>query len=84
VSLQIVDADAHATDGRTGGARRYAAGLGALGEITWRFSSHIGAVASVDVEALMPRLQFAAGGPDSTDLGWVQFGFSAGLLFSIP
>jgi hypothetical protein len=84
VSLQIVDAHASAADGRSGGALRYGAGLGLLGEVAWLFSRHVGAVATVGAEALVPRLALAAGGSGSTDLGWVQFAFSAGLVVSVP
>jgi hypothetical protein len=83
-SLQIVDAAASASDGRNGAAQRYAAGLGALAETTWMFSRWVGATGAVTAEALVPRLAFAAGGMSSTDLGWVQVGFAAGLLFSLP
>jgi hypothetical protein len=83
-SLQIVDAHASAADGRSGAARRYGAGLGLLGEVAWLFSRHVGAVATVGAEALVPRLALAAGGSGTTDLGWVQFAFSAGLVVSIP
>jgi hypothetical protein len=83
VSLQIVDADAQA-GARRGTAERYSAGLGAIGEVAWLFSRHVGLVASVSAEALVPRLTFSAGGSGTTDLGWVQFGFTAGLVFSIP
>ncbi len=84
LSLQIVDADARNGVPQTGAARRYSAGLGGIGEVAWLFSRYVGAVASVGVEALVPRLEFAAGGTGTTDLGWVQFAFSAGLMFSIP
>jgi hypothetical protein len=83
-SLQIVDAEAHALDGRVGAARRYSAGLGLSGDVTWRFSRWVGALASVGVEALVPRLQFAAGGAGTTDLGWVQFAFALGLTADLP
>jgi hypothetical protein len=83
VSLQIVDA--HAERGtRANGLLRYSAGLGALGEVTWLFSRHVGAVASLSVEALVPRLELAAGTSGTTDLGWVQFGLGAGLVVSLP
>ncbi len=84
LSLQIVDADARAMDGRAGAARRYSAGIGLLGEVAWLFSRHVAAVVSVGAEALVPRLELTGGGPGATDLGWVQFAFSGGLLFSIP
>jgi hypothetical protein len=84
ITLQIVDAQAHTPDGETGGARRYSAGLGAIGELDWLFSRWVGAGVMVTAEALVPRLQFAAGGISTTDLGWAQFGFSAGLVFTIP
>jgi hypothetical protein len=83
-SLQIIDADAQSADGRTGSARRYAAGLGALADASWLFSRYVGAVASVTAEALVPRVAFAAGGPGTTDLGWFQFGVTLGLLVSVP
>jgi hypothetical protein len=83
LSLQIVDAEAQAGD-QTGSARRYAAGLGALVEGAWRFSRPVALTGAVTVEALVPRLAFAAGGPDRTDLGWVQFGFWGGLAVFVP
>jgi hypothetical protein len=83
VSLQIIDATATAGS-QSGSARRYSAGLGALGEGAWIFSRYVAAVASITVEALVPRRRFQAGGPGATDLGWVQFGFNAGLFVIIP
>jgi hypothetical protein len=84
VSLQIVDAEAHAPNGQAGSAQQYSAGLGLLSEGVWKFSRYVAAIATISAELLVPRLQFAAGGAGSTDLGWVQFGFNAGLLISIP
>ena len=84
LSLQIVDAEAHGAGGRVGSAQRYAAGLGLLSEAAWKFSRHVAALLSISAEVLLPRLVFAAGGPSTTDLGWVQFGFTGGLLISIP
>jgi hypothetical protein len=84
VSLQIVDADASTSDGRTGSARGYSAGLGVYGEAAWLFHRHIGAVASVTAEALVPRLALEAAGSGDTNLGWAQFGVSVGLEARIP
>jgi hypothetical protein len=84
VSLQIIDATARAVNGDVGTARRYSAGLGAIVEGAWNFSRHVAALVSITAEALVPRWEFAAGGNGSTDLGWAQFGFNAGLLISIP
>jgi hypothetical protein len=85
VSLQIVDADARdPTTGQIGSARRYSEGLGVLTEGVWKFSRHVAALASITAEVLVPRLELTAGGSTATDLGWVQFGFNAGLLISIP
>jgi hypothetical protein len=83
-SLQIVDASSSSPDGRTGSARVYSAGLGARVEGAWLFSRWVGATASLSAEALVPRLAFAAGGSGTTDLGWVQLGFTAGFLFRVP
>jgi hypothetical protein len=83
-SLQIVDAEARAGDGHRGSARRYAAGIGLTADAAWWFSHHFGLVAAAGAEALVPRLQFAAGGPGATDLGWAQFALTAGLLVAIP
>jgi hypothetical protein len=84
VSLQIADVDAVSADGRGGSARRYSAGLGGVFEGAWLFSRHVGALASVGAELLVPRLQFSAGGAGASDLGWVQFAFNLGLVFSMP
>jgi hypothetical protein len=82
-SLQIVDASATAPDGRSGSALRYAAGLGALAEAGWLFSKWVGGTLSVTAEALVPRLAFAAGGPNQTDLGYFQIGVNIGLIVSL-
>jgi hypothetical protein len=84
VSLQIVDASAAASDGRSGSAERYSAGLGLIGDATWRFSRWVGAIVTVGAEALVPRIALKAGGTHETDLGWVQFAFTGGLLVSLP
>jgi hypothetical protein len=84
VSLQIVDAEAHAANGQAGSAQKFSAGLGILSEGVWKFSRYVGAIATVSVEALVVHLLFAAGGGGTTDLGWAQFGFNTGLLISIP
>jgi hypothetical protein len=85
ISLQILDVDATNPDGRAGSARRYSAGLGAFVEAAWLFSRHAALVGSFGAEALVPRQKFW---PDqrsaSTDLGWVQFAFNGGFMFSIP
>jgi hypothetical protein len=83
-SLQIVDADARAADGRVASARLYSAGLGLIGDVRWLITRNLGLVASLSAEALLPRLQLAAGGTGATDLGWLQFGATAGVVFSVP
>jgi hypothetical protein len=83
-SLQIVDAEVRAADGRVGSNRLYLAGLGLLGEAAWLFSRNVGLLASISAEVLVPRLQLAAGGPSTSDLGWVQFGINLGACFSLP
>jgi hypothetical protein len=83
-SLQIVDAEVRAADGRVGSTRLYSAGLGLLGEVAWLFSHNVGLVGSISAEVLVPRLQLAAGGPSTSDLGWVQFGVNLGACFSVP
>jgi hypothetical protein len=83
-SLQIVDVDARAADGRVAAARLYSAGLGLAGDARFRATRNVAVVASLTVEALLPRLQLAAGGAGATDLGWVQLGLSTGLVFSAP
>lgn len=83
-SLQIINAEAHAMNGQSGSAQRFSAGLGLLSEGVWKFSRYVAAIATITAEALVPRQLFAAGGAGSTDLGWAQFGFNAGLLISIP
>ncbi len=84
ISLQIIDVEAQTVGGPSGSARRYSAGLGILTEAAWLFSRYVAALLSISAEALVERQQFLAGGSGSTDLGYVQFGFNAGLLFSIP
>ena len=82
-SLQIVAADAQ-TSGRQASVERLSAGVGLHAEGAWLFSRYVGAVVALGGEALVPRQQLAAGGPRSTDLGWAQFTFSAGLSLRIP
>lgn len=83
-SLQIIEGSAHAPDSRDGGATTFSAGLGLYSEGAWMFSRYVGLVASVSAEALVPRQQLVAGPTNATDLGWAQFGFSAGFVVSIP
>jgi hypothetical protein len=84
-SLQIVDAGARTPDNRSGGATTFSAGVGLHGEGAWMFSRHVGLVASITAEALLPRQQLLAGpGPGATDLGWAQLAFNAGFVVSIP
>jgi hypothetical protein len=84
LSLQIVDAEATSPNGQSGSARRYSAGVGVMSQALWKFSRHVAALVSVSAEVLVPRLEFTAGGANVTDLGWVQFAFTGGLLISIP
>lgn len=84
VSLQIIDANTVTSSGRAGAARRYSAGLGGFFEAAWQFADHFAAVAGVGAEALVPRQEFGTGGRATTDLGWVQFTFAAGLTASLP
>ena len=83
-SLQIIDADAHAADGRVAAMRLYAAGVGLLGDVRWLVWRNVALVASISAEALVPRVQLTAGGAGASDLGWVQLGASAGAVFSVP
>lgn len=83
-SLQIIDVDVHAADGRVAATRLYSAGLGLAAVVRFRATRQLGLVGSVFAEALVPRVQLTAGGPSATDLGWVQLGFSAGAVFSAP
>ena len=83
-SLQIIEADAREGT-RTGSAQRLSAGVGVHAEGAWLFSRYVGAVVALGGEALLPRQQLSAGGPpDATDLGWVQFTVTAGLLLRVP
>jgi hypothetical protein len=84
VSLQIVDAAVNAADGRVASARLYSAGVGLVGDVRWLATRNIAVVASLSAEALLPRLQLAAGGNAATDLGWAQLGANAGIVFSAP
>ena len=84
VSLQIVEANAIAPDGRRGEATTLSAGLGLHAEGAWLFSRHVGAFVTVGGEALLPRQQFASAGPTATDLGWAQLELGAGLSFALP
>lgn len=84
VSLQIVDADVRAADGRVAFARLYSAGVGLVGDVRWLATRNVAVVASLGAEALLPRLQLVAGGTSATDLGWVQLGANAGIVFSVP
>ena len=83
LSLQIIDAEA-SSGAQVGSARRFAAGLGLLGEAVWLFSRYVGGLFTLAAEVLVPNHQFAAGGPSTSDIGWVQFHFDLGLLISIP
>jgi hypothetical protein len=83
-SVHVLDIDAaSATDARSGGARRYAAGLGGRFELDLRLFAYMKATVGASLEGLIPTQEFTLGGQAALGTGRVLAGFSAGLALLI-
>jgi hypothetical protein len=82
-SLHVFDIDAAGRDGRSGGARRHAAGLGGRLELELRFLAYMKATVGATLEGLIPTQEFTLAGQPALETGSAMGVVTAGLALLI-
>jgi hypothetical protein len=83
-SLHVLDIEAESHEGRAGGARRYAAGLGGRLELDLRLFAYMKASVGASLEGLIPAQEFTIAGQPALSTGHFLAGVWAGLGLLIP
>jgi hypothetical protein len=83
-SFHVIEVDATGSDGRTGAAWRYSAGLGGLAHGEVRLSARVRATLGVSVEGLVPTQEFTVAGQRALGTGSILIGATTGVVVLIP